>query len=58
MTANTLSEDYIKLDTSTQAKFTHRAATQSRVTTMSSKKFCSPGDEEKRNSETTTNEKE
>jgi len=43
---------------STQAKFTHRATTQSRVTIMSSKKLCSPEDVEKRNSETATNETE
>jgi len=51
MTADTLLED-IKLDMNMQAKFIHKAATQSRDTimSMSSKKFCSPEDVEKRNS--------
>jgi len=57
MTADTLLED-IKLDMNMQAKFMHNAATQSRDTimSMSSKKFCSPEEVEKRNSTTNKDE--
>jgi len=57
MTANTLSEDYNKLDMSTQAKCTHRAAIENDVTIMPSTLYSPNKNVEKRNSETTTKRK-
>jgi len=57
MTAETLSENYSKLDMSTQAKCTYRAAIENDVTITSSTFYSPNKNMEERNSETTTKKK-
>ncbi|EFN71672.1 RCC1 and BTB domain-containing protein 1 [Camponotus floridanus] len=58
MIVNTLSEDYIELDMSTQAKFIHRSAIQNDVTITSSTFYSSNKNVAKRNLETTIKKNE